>query len=169
MSVPLLRRTSSSHSTDCGKIDPFSIEIPAKARQEPPVFVRTEQAVCTLQRMFRAKYMYPARMHRKHLVDRLLFETSIVRGTFRLVNQALIFWLMVVAAMMGSDVAVKRGIYTDLIDAYSLDSLLDIKSRADFVKALPSISSKSKEFFIFSSKYFDTADSGGNEYRLYVF
>jgi len=65
-----------------------------------------------------------------------------------------------VQALMGSDVAAQRGIYTDLINAYNLDSLLHVKSRADFVEALPTISSKSKDFFIFSSKYFDTAERG---------
>ena len=61
---------------------------------------------------------------------------------------------------MGSDVAVQRGIYTNLIDSYNLEGLREIKSRADFVKALPKISSKSKKFFILSSQYFDTAEAG---------
>jgi len=51
-------------------------------------------------------------------------HTAQVRGTFCLVNQTLIFWLMVMAAWMGSDVALKRGIYTNLIDACNLEGLM---------------------------------------------
>jgi len=65
-------------------IDPYSITIPEKARQAPLMPDDAfERLVIKLQRKVRAKYLYPARMHRKNLADRLLFETSIVRGTFR--------------------------------------------------------------------------------------
>ena len=100
------------------------------------------------------------RLHRKNLADRLLFESSMLRGTFRLVNQALIFGLMVMAALLGSDVTVKRGIFNNLKDAFRLDDVTSIRNRAEFVDALTQISQQSKEFFILSSKYFDTEEAG---------
>jgi hypothetical protein len=112
-----------------------------------------------VQRCYR-KRLYSERLHRKNLADRLLFESSLVRGFFRLVNQALIFWLMVLAALQGSDVGVRRGIYNNLIGALRLNNMRDIKSRADFVKALPQLSRDSKQFFTLSSQYFDTLDAG---------
>ena len=100
------------------------------------------------------------RLHRRNLADRLLFESSMLRGTFRLVNQALIFGLMVMAALLGSDVSVKRGIFNNLKDAFQLEDVTGIKNRPDFVDALAQISSQSKDFFILSSKYFDTEEAG---------
>ena len=65
-----------------------------------------------VQRLYRSR-LYRERLHRRNLADRLLFESAMVRGTFRLINQALIFWLMVAAALMGGNVEVRRGIYTN--------------------------------------------------------
>ena len=65
----------------------------------------------------------PIRLHRRNLADRLGFEAALTRGFLRLVNQALIFCLMVSAAMLSSEPAVKRGIYNNLIDAFQLHEL----------------------------------------------
>ena len=115
-----------------------------------------------VQRAYR-KRLYDrsgTRLHRRNLADRLLFESSMLRGTFRLVNQALIFGLMVMAALLGSDVGVKRGIFNNLKDAFALEDVIEIKNRPEFVDALSQISQQSKEYFILSSKYFDTEEAG---------
>ena len=75
-------------------------------------------------------------------------------------EQAFIFGLMVLAALLGSDVEVKRGIYSNLIDAFKIEDLIAMKSRGEFVEALADISQQSKQFFILSNKYFDTEESG---------
>ena len=56
--------------------------------------------------------------------------------------------------------AVKRGIYTNLIDSFGLLDLQDIKSRPDFVAALPGIARASKKYFHLSSQYFDSGAGG---------
>ena len=92
-----------------------------------------------MQRRFREKVVYtkvehegyqhdnpthkPIRLHRANLADRLLFEAALIRGFFRLVNQALIFWLMVAAALLSSEPSVKRGIYNNLVDSFKLSEL----------------------------------------------
>jgi hypothetical protein len=89
-----------------------------------------------------------------------MFESAMLRGTFRLVNQALIFGLMVMAALLGSDVGVKRGIFKNLKDSFALEDVIEIKNRPEFVEALLQISQKSKNYFILSSKYFNTEEAG---------
>jgi hypothetical protein len=119
-----------------------------------------EAPVIKLQRRWLQKN-YPQRLHRYNLSDRLLFESSMMRGVFRLVNQSLIFCLMVVAALLGSNPAVKRGVYQDLVSSFNLNALPDIKSRTEFqMEWLPKISRKSKDYFILSSKYFHDGGRG---------
>ena len=67
---------------------------------------------------------------------------------------------MIAAALLGSSPEVKRGIYNNIVDAFQLKDLNEISSRADFMDALPAIAARSKDFFLLSSKYFDT-ESGG--------
>jgi len=76
-------------------------------------------------------------------------------------EQAIIFGLMVLAALLGSDVEVKRGIYSNLMDAFKIEDLIGIKSRGEFVESLAEISKQSKQFFILSNKYFDTVRARG--------
>jgi hypothetical protein len=91
-----------------------------------------------VQRAYRGRFVYtentfdaakkslrrtPIRLHRRNLADRLIFESSLIRGFLRLVNQGLIFCLMVTAALLSSGPAVKRGIYNNLIDAFQLHEL----------------------------------------------
>ena len=115
------------------------------------------------QRMIRSKLKHQAsgaRLHAKNLADRLLFESSLVRGVFRLINQSLIFALLLIALSLSGDPATKRGIYNSLNDAFDFDGLRDMKSRDAFMKALPHISSTSKTYFLLSSTYFDTKQAG---------
>ena len=127
---------------------------PRAARESGPIPPEVR-----VQRLYRSR-LYRERLHRRNLADRLLFESAMVRGTFRLINQALIFWLMVAAALMGGNVEVRRGIYTNFQDAFRLKQLRDIESRLGFVEALPALSQKSKDFFLLSSRYFDTEEAG---------
>ena len=105
-----------------------------------------------LQRIIRDKSN--ARLHCSRLADRLMLESSIVRGTFRLINQTLIFTLMLIALKLSGDPAVKRGIYTDLKASFDFESLTESDSRGAWVDALPAISQASKRYFILSSQYF---------------
>jgi hypothetical protein len=58
------------------------------------------------------------RLHCKNLSDRLMFESSITRGVFRLVNQSLVFSLMLIALKLSGEPAVKRGIDNDLKNSF---------------------------------------------------
>ena len=106
-----------------------------------------------LQRVVRNKCN--PRLHAAHLSDRLMFESAIVRGTFRLVNQTLIFALMLIALKISGDPAVKRGIYNDLQTSFDFDSLVESDSRSAWIDALPAIAEASKNYFILSSQYFE--------------
>ena len=103
-----------------------------------------------LQRVVRNKCN--PRLHAAHLSDRLMFESAIVRGTFRLVNQTLIFALMLIALKISGDPAVKRGIYNDLLTSFDFDSLVESDSRSAWIDALPAIAEASKNYFILSSQ-----------------
>ena len=46
--------------------------------------------------------------------------------------------------------------HSNLMDAFKMEDLLAMKSREAFVDSLADISQQSKNFFILSSKYFDT-------------
>ena len=58
--------------------------------------------------------LFPVRLHCKHLVERLLYEDSLRRGLFRLMNQGAIFVLLIIAQMFAGDPSAKRGIYNNL-------------------------------------------------------
>ena len=97
------------------------------------------------------------RLHCKNLSERLTFESNLKRGLFRLINQSLIFSLMVIALRLSGDPTVKRGIFNDLSTSFNLDVLQEASSRQDFLDALRDISRASKKYFILSSQYFAEA------------
>ena len=63
------------------------------------------------------------RLHRKNLVERLFFEENMVMGTIRLINQIMVFALLVTALNGSSDQEIKHGIYGDLDSIFDFQSL----------------------------------------------
>ena len=68
-----------------------------------------------LQRRVRSKYLQ--RLHCHHLAERLIFEDSLRRGLFRLVNQSAIFGMLLIAQMYTGDPSAQRGIYNTLSES----------------------------------------------------
>ena len=54
------------------------------------------------------------RLHCKNLVERLLFESRLARGLFRLMNQLAIFALLLQAIQYTGDPSVQRGIFNNI-------------------------------------------------------
>lgn len=115
-----------------------------------------------LQRRFRARKI-AQRLHCANLAERLLFESHVVRGTFRLLNQVAIFMLMVAAAFATCNPTERLGLFDNLKNAFHLSSLGSVAtmSRTAFQQEfLPAVSKQSKDFFALSSTYFDTSKLG---------
>lgn len=73
----------------------------------------------------------------------------------------MVFALLVLALRLSSDEVTKRGIFSDLGNAFDFSGLNDIQSREEFVThGLPSLSAKSKEYFTLSSRYFQPDGMG---------
>lgn len=104
-----------------------------------------------------------AKLHAQNLSARLLFEGRLMHGMFRLINQLLIFWLMVAALKLSGEPSVKRGIYINLAEAFGFDGLRDVRSRDAFIEMLPQISKTSKSYFVLSTRYWDAGDQGNVE------
>ena len=69
------------------------------------------------QRMCRAKSSGPGgyRLHARRLGERLVFESNLVRGTFRLFNQLAMFFCLIMALRYGTArPSIQRGIYVNL-------------------------------------------------------
>jgi hypothetical protein len=90
----------------------------------------------------------------------LLFEYALLRGLFRLLNQLLIFALLLVALGLSGDPSAQRGIYNNIVESFDLEALAAIRSREAFVAMLPVISQASKKYFSLSSEYFDSGQDG---------
>jgi hypothetical protein len=97
-----------------------------------------------LQRAARAKLLSPQRLHRKNLAERLFFEESMVMGTIRLINQVMVFTLLLLALNRSSDQATKRGIWQDLESTFDFGEIESISSKADFRDTMLSIADNSK-------------------------
>jgi len=129
-----------------------------KEPEEDPTLSR---GVNILQSLYRSKKLYPERLHRHNIAERLMFESKVVFGTARLINQILVFTFFLSALRLSSDEVTKRGIYQNLDLSFDFEALRGVPSLAYFVQeTLPSISAKSKEFFPLSSQFFDAGVHG---------
>ena len=134
------------------------IHIPDTARK---VVNKSPELKCARKLLSKVRGRNSAvRLHARNLADRLLFESSLVRGVFRLANQSLIFSLLLIALSLSGDPSAKRGIFNNLRDTFDFDGLREMKSRSAFLEALPGISKSSKSYFLLSSQYFDTGQAG---------
>jgi len=121
----------------------------------------TTRGISRAQFAFRSKSLYPERLHRQNIAERLIFESKVVFGTARLINQVLVFALFLSALRLSSNEARKRGIFNNLGETFGFDDLRAIHSRSHFVEeTLPDLSEKSKSFFPLSSQYFDSGVHG---------
>ena len=112
------------------------------------------------QRRFRDQSRRAIRLHCKHLSERLLLENHIVHGTFRLVNQLIIFAFLLVAISFGSDPSVKRGVYNEMADAFGFDKIMSTKLRSQVYEELRQLSDTSKDYMLLSNRYFDSGKHG---------
>ena len=102
-----------------------------------------------------------ASLHRKNLIDRLVFEEDLRIGFLRLLRHILLFIFIMQTLNISKNVRVMRGIYIDLDNSFDLDNLRTISSRDDFISNwIPALSKSSKKYFIRSSRYFDTGGAG---------
>jgi hypothetical protein len=68
--------------------------------------------ILRLQRMVKTRFH--VRLHCKNLAERLLYEDSLRRGLFRLLNQGSIFVLLLIAQSLTGYPSARRGIYNNL-------------------------------------------------------
>jgi len=132
--------------------------------------VRQDDAAMKLQRKIRTLVLtseesskYKIRLHCKHLAERLLYESEIYRGTFRLLNQALILALMLIALSLSANSGQRLGILTNIRSTFELDSLVKIEQRGDFEERLKHIAAQTKDYFPLSSRRFDSKMKGDTE------
>ena len=127
------------------------------------------RAAIRLQRFVRTHFAfkkapnYQIRLHCRHLAERLLYEDEIYRGTFRLLNQALILALMLVALSLCATSSVRLGIRTNLRSTLDLDALLMITQRDEFEASLQSLGRQAKRYFPLSSRRFDVGERGDKQ------
>ena len=112
------------------------------------------------QRRFRDRRAKAVRLHCRNLSERLLLENHIVRGTFRLLNQLMIFSLLLVAISFGSDPSIKRGVYNELADAFSFREMTKTKLRGQIYDELRLLSDTSKNYMLLSNRYFTSGKHG---------
>ncbi|EKX46141.1 hypothetical protein GUITHDRAFT_108175 [Guillardia theta CCMP2712] len=120
---------------------------------------RQMSSLVALQSCIRRK-IYKERLHCANLVERLGLEHEFITGMLKLLNQAMVFALLLIALGFANDGPATRGIYNYLTSSFNLQEVATIQSRADFTQALQSISSESRKHFVLSSQYFDTQDQG---------
>ena len=72
----------------------------------------TPSPILRLQRMVKTRFHI--RLHCKNLAERLLYEDSLRRGLFRLLNQGSIFVLLLIAQSFTGYPSARRGIYNNL-------------------------------------------------------
>ena len=65
-------------------------------------------------------------------------------GTIRLINQVMVFTLLLLALNRSSDQATKRGIWQDLESTFDFGEIESISSKADFRDTMLSIADNSK-------------------------
>jgi hypothetical protein len=110
--------------------------------------------------------MYPpiqkiTRLHRKNLVDRLVFEEDLRYGIARLFRQILVFIFLMETVNLSKNVKAMRGIYVELDNSFDFYNLRKVTSRDDFISHwIPALSAHSKKYFIRGSQYFDTGGAG---------
>ncbi len=125
----------------------------------------TEQRVLKNYARLVRKFYKPtekiARLHRKNLIDRLVFEEDLRFGILRLLTHILIFVFIMETLHISKNVKAMRGIYAELDDSFHFDGLKNVASRDDFISNwIPELSARSKKYFIRGSKYFDTGGAG---------
>jgi hypothetical protein len=103
-----------------------------------------------MQRRFRRRHGYGTRLHCNNLAERLLLESRIVRGSFRLGNEMIMFILLLLALGFQGDPSVRRGVYTDMSTSFDFEGILDMDIKQQFVGELSTISQTSKQFFLVS-------------------
>ena len=101
-----------------------------EAQQMPQLESLTTQIpvrpIIRFQRLIRSKPWHKRnefgskRLHCKNLAERLLFEASFGHGLFRLVNQLLIFMLLLIALQFAGDPSVQRGVYMNLKEIFDV-------------------------------------------------
>jgi hypothetical protein len=114
----------------------------------------------TAQRRFRDRRATAVRLHCRNLSERLLLENHIVHGTFRLLNQLMVFSFLLVAISFGSDPSIKRGVYNELADAFSFQEIRQTKLRGHIYDDLKLLSDTSKDYMLLSNRYFDSGEHG---------
>ena len=85
-----------------------------------------------------------------------MFESGLMRGLFRSINQVLIFVLLLgVALSLTGEPSAQRSIYTDLWEFFRFEDIQTVTSRDTFVRdILPSLSQAHKQYFMLSTEYF---------------
>lgn len=84
-------------------------------------------------------------------------------AVFRLVNQATILALMLVALSLSSNSNMRLGIRTNLRSSFELDDLVTVTRRDDFEERLKQISARSKDYFPLSSRRFTSYEAGDKQ------
>lgn len=90
----------------------------------------------TLQRAAHAKLLSNQRLYRKNLAEQIFLEDSMVMGTICLINQVMVFTLLLFA--------LKRCIWQDLESTFDFEEIQSISSKADFVDTMLSIADNFK-------------------------
>lgn len=103
-----------------------------------------QKAQATFWLLTRVRMIAFRRLHRKNLVERLFFEENMVMGTIRLVNQIMVFALLVMALNGSSDQETKRGIYQDLDAIFDFQGLQELGSRDEFRDTMLHVARNSK-------------------------
>ena len=112
------------------------------------------------QRRFRDRRAQAVRLHCRNLSERLLLESHVVHGTFRLLNQLMIFSFLLAAISFGSDPSIKRGVYNELADAFSFEEIRQTKLRGQIYDELKLLSETSKGYMLLSNRYFTSGERG---------
>ena len=94
-----------------------------RSMRKLPLEEQQLRAAIVLQKKFRGKILVPQRLHRRHLVERLEFESRLISGTWRLVNQIVVFALLMAALNQSADQQTKRGIQLDLDGAFDFQEI----------------------------------------------
>jgi len=115
-----------------------------------------QEVASTLQRLIRRKILYKKRFGRVLLSERLHFEDQVLRGTFFLLAQMVLFALFLSAERSVSSESETRGIYRALDEAFDFEMIQHIGGPNEFEnELLPKLSGQSKKFFALSSEYFE--------------
>ena len=90
------------------------------------------KAASRLQYFVRANLMKSTKLHRKNLVERILFEDSMLMGTIRLINQVMVFTFLLLALNSSSNQAAKAGIFKTLEATYDFAGTSSCAAKIEF-------------------------------------